>query len=210
MTRKIFAPTTQPCVTRKRRFEQLQAEKSEDDAKRIRMDIKNQPSNPWFYFSIVCGEAQLAFPGGHMIDIMNLFKQIAHPVGVDDEDYTIERFPVFNIGTLKILHYIMQQSNEKPNPAAINELVKKLNEYLILSDALLDDDMAVELPEKPSKWEGDENLQILERKIGDLEKGLDRQAKDYEDIKDLFTRMAKRQKVKEEEPAKKRRRSSSL
>jgi hypothetical protein len=198
---------------RERHFEQLRQKKADEEAIRMSLERRRQPSNPWLYFGIVCGEGHL--PHDYVVNVFSMLKQIAHHVDTDCEEYLIQKWPLLNIGTLKVLLFMMQQSDEKPNPQAITGLVKKVNDYLDKSDAHLEDYM-VKLPDKKSTWEGDKTLEIFEQLITRLERRLDMQQKDFFDVESLFMRIYQKQQAKakkkeeDEEPVKKRCRSSSM
>lgn len=195
-----------------RRFEYLRQRKADEETLRIDKERMSQPSNPWLYFTIVREEGRFHLPSDYVFDIVPMFKQIAHYVDSDCEEYLIEKWPIFNIGTLKVLLFLMEQSDEKPNVKAITGLVTNVEEYLDKSDAHLENYL-VELPVRESTWEGNKTLEIFKQLITRLEKRLERQPKDAFDVENLFmTIFQKRQQSKEhsDEPARKRCRSASM
>lgn len=214
MAKKAGGMSKGEIQARKRRFEDIRQKTSDEETKRISDETKNQSSNAWLYFAIVCGEAWFNLPSGYIFDSTSLFKQITHYVDSVCEEYLMEKWPFLNIGALKVLLFLMQQSDEKPNTQAICGFVKSVNDYLEkCGDAHLEDYL-VALPEKTTKWEDNKTLEIFEQMIVRLEKRLAIQSKDFFDIENISMKIEQKiqqsKSSEDEEPARKRPRSSSM
>jgi hypothetical protein len=175
------------------RFEELRRQKTATTAKTAAA----------LSFTAIRHEARLHLTNDVVSDMEAMFQEIQNCESVE--------FSCLNIGTLKALCYVMQQSDEEPNFEVVNEIVNKVETYVDRTDAFLVD-RSIALPNKKSKWEWSVPLLIFDQMIAKLVKRQRGQSQDCEDIKNLFKRAYQQTKTNDEddEPSPKRRRSVSL